>query len=201
MKTSIFVVIAFIIGIICGKFELLPESIARSQAGVYTLWILIFLVAIGIGSNIDVWKIAKRMHFKIVLVPLSVITGTLLGAGIFSIFLPDITMSQSLAVGSGFGYYSLSSVIISQLDGETLGLIALISNLIREIVTLLISPVFARFFGRLAPIASGGATTMDTTLPIITRVCGKDYAVIAIFSGMVLTILVPFLVPLLLRLQ
>jgi uncharacterized membrane protein YbjE (DUF340 family) len=51
------------------------------------------------------------------------------------------------------------------------------------------------FFGKLAPVASGGATSMDSTLPIIVTASGKEYAMISVFSGIVLTILVPFLVP------
>ena len=54
--------------------------------------------------------------------------------------------------------------------------------------------VFVKYFGKLAPIASGGATSMDTTLPVITKFTGTEYAIIAVFSGTVLTIIVPFLV-------
>ena len=75
-----------------------------------------------------------------------------------------------------------------------MGVIALLSNISREIITLLFTPVFARYFGKLAPISSGGATSMDTTLPIITKYIGSDYAIISIFSGVVLTILIPFLI-------
>jgi len=35
---------------------------------------------------------------------------------------------------------------------------------------------------------------MDTTLPIITLNSGKDFAILALFSGVVLTIAVPILV-------
>jgi len=64
------------------------------------------------------------------------------------------------------------------------------------VITLIGSPVLSKYFGKLAPIASGGATSIDTTLPIITRYSGKEYAVIAVFSGTVLTIIVPFTVTL-----
>ena len=198
MKNSIFIILFFIIGFLLGRFSLIPAQIAQSHVELWILYALIFFVGIGIGSNTDALKLIKRMHAKIVLVPVSIIIGTLIGAGLVSMLLSDISLVQGLAVGGGFGYYSLSSVIISKLHGETLGLVALISNLIREIITLLFAGVFARFFGKLAPIASGGATSMDSTLPIITKACGKEYAIISAFSGMVLTFLVPFLLPLLL---
>lgn len=196
MRNSIFISLCFVAGFSIGHFLNITERIVPSQMISYVLYALIFFVGIGIGANVGVWKNIRKMHLKIVLVPLSVIVGTFCGTALFSIFLSDISFRHALAVGSGFGYYSLSSVIISQTDGEVLGMVALISNLMREIFTLLTAPLCVRFFGKLAPIASGGATSMDTTLPIITKVSGSDYAILSVFSGMVLTILVPFLVPL-----
>ena len=99
-----------------------------------------------------------------------------------------------MAVGAGFGYYSLSSVFITQLHSQSLGVVALLSNIFREVATLLATPLLVSYFGKLAGIASGGATAMDTTLPVISRYSGQSYAIIAVFSGIVLTILVPFLV-------
>jgi uncharacterized membrane protein YbjE (DUF340 family) len=43
-------------------------------------------------------------------------------------------------------------------------------------------------------VASGGATTMDTTLPVIVRYCGSDVLVAAFSSGFVLSLLAPFMV-------
>ena len=100
-----------------------------------------------------------------------------------------------MAVASGFGYYSLSSIFITEISGETLGVIALLSNISREIITLLATPFFVKYFGKLGGIVSGGATSMDTCLPIISESTGKEWAIIAVFSGVVLTIIVPFLVP------
>lgn len=153
-----------------------------------------FFVGISIGIDKNVWKILKSAKFKILLVPLSVIIGTLIGVAISSIFLADVNIKEAMAVGAGFGYYSLSSIFITQLSGSVLGVIALLSNILREVITLLATPFLLKYFGKLAPIASGGATAMDTTLPIITKFVGKEYAIIAVFSGIVLTILVPFIV-------
>ena len=105
-------------------------------------------------------------------------------------------MFDCLAVGSGFGYYSLSSIFITEYKGPELGTIALLSNIIREIATLLLAPWMASVFGRLAPISAGGATTMDTTLPIIIKSCGQDLVIVSIFHGFVVDFTVPFLVTL-----
>jgi uncharacterized membrane protein YbjE (DUF340 family) len=50
------------------------------------------------------------------------------------------------------------------------------------------------FFGPLAPISAGGATTMDTTLPIITRTSGQDFVILSLFHGFLVDFSVPFLV-------
>lgn len=103
-------------------------------------------------------------------------------------------MADTLAVGAGFGYYSLSSIFITDLRGPELATVALLCNVMREIFTLLAAPLVARLFGPLAAVSIGGATTFDTTLPIITRAAGRPYAVVSIFHGCALDFSVPFLV-------
>lgn len=194
MKGSIIIIIFFTTGLFAGIKGLSPELLKETDGTLYALYLLMFLVGIGIGTDKNIWPMLKNMNLKIILLPLAIITGTLAGAGVCSIFLSEISLPDALAIGSGFGYYSLSSIIISQVRNETLGIIALLSNISREIFTLIFTPLLAKYFGKLAPIASGGATAMDTTLPIISRYSGKEYAILAVFSGVMLTLLVPFII-------
>ena len=198
MKGSLIILSFFTLGLIAGIYEILPEFLMQNDYSLYALYVLMFLVGIGVGSNKKSLSLIKSVNFKILLVPLSVITGTYIGVSIFALLQDKLSLVESLAVGSGFGYYSLSSVLISEVSSDTLGVIALLSNISREIITLLFTPIFARYFGKLAPISSGGATAMDTTLPVITKFIGSDYAIISVFSGVVLTILVPFLIAIIL---
>jgi len=199
MKNSLIILGFFALGLILGLTRFLPEVIMESDFSMYALYLLMFLVGIGIGADRSSWKVIKETNIKIILVPLCVIVGSLVGVAAISVFTPEIQIKEALAVGAGFGYYSLSSIFITQISGETLGVIALLSNILREIITLLAVPIFVKYFGKLAGIASGGATAMDTTLPIISKYTGKEWAIIAVFSGIVLTILVPFLVPFILE--
>lgn len=200
MKGSLIILGFFVGGLLLGMYKLLPDHFLENDYSLYALYVLMFLVGIGVGSNKKSLEVIKSINFKILLVPLSVITGTYIGVSIFYLLQESLSLIDLLAVGSGFGYYSLSSVLITEVSGETLGVIALLSNISREIITLLFTPVFARFFGKLAPISSGGATSMDTTLPIITRYIGSEYAIISVFSGVVLTILIPFIIAIILQL-
>jgi len=198
MRNSIIIVVFFLAGLLVGLFALLPEAFSGSRMTLYVLYVLLFLVGIGVGANKHTLKLLRSVNLRIFLIPLSVIIGTFLGTLVYSLLDDSLSLRQCWAVGSGFGYYSLSSVLITEIAGESLGVIALLSNIIREILTLLLTPVLYRVFGRYAPVSAGGATSMDTTLPVITRTVGAEYAAISVFSGLVLTLLVPFLVPLIL---
>jgi len=199
MKNSLIILSFFVLGLILAVTRFLPTFIIESDFSMYALYLLMFFVGIGIGADRNSWKVIRETNIKIILVPLSVIIGSLVGVAVFALVLPQVNTQEALAVGAGFGYYSLSSIFITQISGETLGVIALLSNILREIITLLAAPIFIKYFGKLAGIASGGATAMDTTLPIIAKYSGKEWAIISIFSGIILTILVPFLVPFILK--
>ena len=198
MKNSIIIVLFFLAGLVFGIFAIFPETFSGNQMTLYVLYLLLFLVGIGVGANKHTLNLLRSVNLRIFLIPLSVILGTFLGTLVYSWLDDSLTLRQCWAVGSGFGYYSLSSVLITEIAGESLGVIALLSNIIREILTLLLTPLLSRVFGRYAPISAGGATSMDTTLPMITRTIGTEYAAISVFSGLILTLLVPFLVPLIL---
>jgi uncharacterized membrane protein YbjE (DUF340 family) len=194
MKSSLIIFTFFVTGVLAGISGKLPEGFDWDQIGSFALFLLMFLAGVGIGSDRNSWKVLATHNYKILWVPVIIITGTMLGAALIALILPSLTLRESLAVGAGFGYYSLSSIVITQIHSQSLGVVALLSNIFREVATLLATPFLVRYFGKLAGIASGGATAMDTTLPVISKYSGKEYAIISVFSGIVLTILVPFLV-------
>ncbi|WP_300673377.1 lysine exporter LysO family protein [Desulfoluna sp.] len=195
MKGSLTILCCFIAGVLAGLFADLPAVVTESDLTLWVLYALIFFVGIGIGGDAAAsFSVLKKSNIRIFLIPVAITFGSLTGAAVASLFLADISIRDALAIGSGLGYYSLSSIYITEMRGEVLGTISLLSNILREIVTLLAAPLLAAWFGRTAPIAAAGATAMDTTLPIIIRSSGKEFAILAIFSGIVLTIAVPILV-------
>ena len=137
-------------------------------------------------------RILRDLKGWVVLVPLMIIVGTFLG-GVAAWTMLDMSFRDVMAVAAGFGYYSLSSMLINQLADVSLGSMALISNMVRELVTLLFAPLFARVFGGLGPLSAAGAAS-DTCLPAIIRTSGERNTILGIFSGMVLTIAVPIFV-------
>lgn len=194
MKGSLIIVGFFILGIAAGLSGMVPESIIDGDLTFYALCALLLCVGIGIGSDRNIVTKFKSLDVRMALIPLGTALGTFAGSLVVSFILSGRSPLDCLAVGSGFGYYSLSSIFITEYKGAELGTIALLANIIREMITLLLSPVLAKVFGPLAPISSGGVTSMDTTLPIIMASSGEQYSAVSIFHGFILDFSIPFLV-------
>lgn len=194
MKGSLIIVSFFILGTLCGVYHLIPYDFSQSRLSFYALCALMFCVGVSIGNDPKTLKSFRSLNPRLVFLPVMTIVGTLAGCAAASLFLAHRSAADCMAVGAGFGYYSLSSIFITEAKGPELGTIALLSNIMREITALLCAPLLVRYFGKLAPISVGGATTMDTTLPIITRCSGQEFVIISIFHGFVVDFSVPFLV-------
>lgn len=185
----------FAAGVVLGLCGLLGESRAVHLLSTWSLRILMMMVGMSVGGDREMLCSLKTMNPKLLLLPLATIAGTYAGCILVNLFL-SYEVKDVLAVGSGFGYYSLSSVLISESRGAFLGTVALISNIIREVFTLLFTPLLVRVAGPLAPISAGGATTADTTLPVISSSCGQNFILVSVFHGFTVDLSVPFLVSL-----
>ena len=192
MKGSLIIVGFFVLGIVCGLMGWLPRP--SGDLSFLTLCALLFSVGVTVGNNTNLLKSFRSLDPRLMLLPLMTVAGTLVATAIAAAGLPGRSLTDCLAVGSGFGYYSLSSILITQYRGPELGTVALLANIIREVITLLGAPLLVKWFGPLAPISAGGATTMDTTLPIITRTSGQDFVILSLFHGFLVDFSVPFLV-------
>ena len=202
MKGSLTVVAFFVAGCLLGWISNTQQITLNDDISRYVLYFLMLQVGLSIGSDKNILKILKSIRPKLLLVPLATIIGTLTFSAIAALFISKWNIFECLAIGSGFAYYSLSSILITELKTASLGVqlatelgtIALMANIIREIMALLGAPLFVKYFGRFAPICAGGATTMDTTLPIITKYSGKDLVFLAILHGILVDLCVPFFV-------
>lgn len=194
MKGSLIIVGFFILGILFGLSGWLHIEDFGFDVSFTALAMLMFCVGISVGSDFSALRSLRTQSRTLLFLPLVTIIGTLAGCAAVSLVFPHRSIADMLAIGSGFGYYSLSSIFITEYRGPELGTVALLANIAREIITLLGAPLLYKWFGPLAPISSGGATSMDTTLPIITEVSGKEFVVLSIYHGFVVDFSVPFLV-------
>ncbi|NCB21625.1 MAG: lysine exporter LysO family protein, partial [Deltaproteobacteria bacterium] len=158
MKGSLIILFFFCSGVLLARLGLIPTYLLEHDFTVYALWLLMLLVGISIGSDRRLGEILRTLRPRVLLLPLATTVGTFAGTALVSLFL-SYSVSECMAVGAGFAYYSLSSIFISQYKGAELGTIALISNIARELITLLLTPLLARHLGPLIPISCGGAST------------------------------------------
>ncbi len=195
---ALLVAAAVLGGVLLGWAALPPSAVAYLDTAVTAiLAFLVFLVGIDIGGNRDAWRQAVAAGPRLLLVPLAVAAGSLAGAGLAGALL-GMPVREAVAVGAGFGWYSLSGVLIAATYSVELGAVAFLANVARELMAFLLIPVLVARIGKLPAIAPGGATTMDSTLPLITRVTDAPTALVAFVSGLVLTAAVPIIIPIIL---
>ena len=203
MKGSILIVGSFVAGCVVGRLGWLPNWWLGGSLSLVVLYALMFQVGVGIGSDSRLKEILRSITPRTILVPCATIVGTIISTFLISFAIVRWSATEVMAVGCGFGYYSLSSILVSSLKEAHIGLqaaaelgtITLIANVFRELMTLLLAPLMVRWFSPLGPICAGGATTIDVTLPVITRFSGRDWLFVSILHGVVVDFSVPFLVP------
>lgn len=184
----------FCLGLVLAWAALLPPVLTSHMSALYALYFLMTLVGISLGKDERMCDILRTLRPRTLLLPLATGVGTLLGSALAWLAV-DYSLTECLAVGSGFVYYSLSSVIITMSKGAELGAIALMANITRELLTFAAAPLIVRLFGPECLISCGGASTMDSTLPTVVRHAGVQWTFISIVHAMLLDFSVPFLVP------
>jgi uncharacterized membrane protein YbjE (DUF340 family) len=161
------------------------------------LYIVIFLIGIDIGTNFRLGEL-KKLGKNTLTLPMATLVGSILGGAVSALLL-GIEPRWGIAIGAGCGWYSLTGPLIAQYS-PVYGAVGFLGNLFREILTILLYPVLIRKLPADKAVSIGGATTMDTTLPIITRFGGREVTLVAFVHGFILTAIVPFIIPLLLGL-
>lgn len=202
MKASFVILIMFFLGALIGHYVPLPDALNHGDYTLAILLVLMFFIGFGMGYDKKAMKTMRDINPKFILVPIGTLLGTLIAVGLTSLILP-YSLGDTLALGSGMGYYSVSSLIIKSLKAEALGpamasrlgTIALLSNIIRELSAVVLTPILVKKFGPFAPISAAGVTSIDVALPSIRQYSGEQYAVVAIFHGLFFELSVPFLVP------
>ncbi len=152
-------------------------------------------VGFTIGGNKRVLLYMKVLGFRVVFLSLGILLGSVSSGLIWGYLLP-IPLSTSLMASSGMSYYSLTGAFMTQVYGIEAGTYGFMVNVMREFFTVLLLPLLIRISLGSA-IASGAAGNMDTMLMPITKFVGKDLSLVTLITGVILTILVPFLLPIL----
>ncbi len=157
--------------------------------------LLVFMFLIGLDlarSPLD----RSWLNWKILLVPLGCIIGSILGACVAGLLISNISLKDLIMLSQGYGFYSMSGIVVTELRNAELGSVALMNDLFREIFAILLMYMIGWRYPRSA-ISSAGATAMDVTLPMVKQACGNAFIPHAMVSGFILSVLAPILLSIL----
>ena len=179
-------------GVIAGLIFKQPLS-ALSQIINLLLFILLFVI----GHQMRVGGVALKdaIFNKTGMKLAAIIIVSSLVAGIIAALILDIPLRQGLMLSSGFGWYTLSSILDSQLINQEFGTTAFFIDFSRELVAIIFLPSLGRYFP-VSLVGYCGGTAMDFSLPIIKQNLHSSCVILAISSGMILSLAVPILIPL-----
>lgn len=187
-------IISLILGIVCGQWVFNPEIVVLcSQIADIALYLLMFAVGISVGMNKEAFKKIKQYHIKIFIIPIGTIIASCI-AGILGAVLLGEPLREGACIASGLGWYSLSGVLLTDLISANVGAVAFLSNLLREIFSFFSIPFIAKHFNYYTAIAPAGATSEDTTLPMMMKYTSEDAVMISVFNGVLCSAAVPILI-------
>ena len=185
LKLCLVVLIGFFIGLWGKGWVSLPFG-----SSTYVLVVLIFCVGIQLRNNgisIRAVFFNRRGMITGAIFVLTSLLGGIIGAQVL-----NVPVVQGLAVSSGLGWYSLSSVTLNNAWGPIWGSIAFFNDLSRELISLFIVPLFMQHY-RSTAIGYTGATAIDCTLPIIQKAGGVEVLPLAFSFGFITNIAPPVL--------
>lgn len=202
MKGSLIVLLMFIGGICLGLSGGMDGDAFADDTTTWLLYALVVQIGFGLGFGGNLRRILGSVSPRLLLLPVVTISGTLAFTALAGWCLGGWSVPDYLALASGMGYYSLSSVLIIDIKGRMwglqaatqLGMLAVLTNIIREMTALVAGPWLGRRFGRFAPVTAAGVTSMDVTLPMIAGCSGPEMVPVALMHGIVLEACVPLLV-------
>ncbi|MDF9433268.1 lysine exporter LysO family protein [Chromohalobacter israelensis] len=189
------VVLGILFGAAARHWELWVVHAWAEPLAEWALYLLLALIGCQLrNSGMPLKQILLNRHG--LAIAICVALSSLLG-GLLAAPLLDLRWNEGLAMAAGFGWYSLSGILIGDQLGPVLGGVAFFNDLARELFAFLLIPLVIHRATPLA-IGYGGATSMDFTLPVIQQHGGVSCVPIAIVNGFLLSLLSPPLILLLL---
>lgn len=188
------IIISIFIGIFCGL--LLKSSFLLNSVDIFIklgLCLLLFFVGIDIGNYKNLAKSLRKIKKKVIFLPIITILGSIFGGFITASFL-SLSFPETIAISSGMGWYSFSAIELAKIDAN-LGAIAFLSNVFRELLAILLIPFIAKYLDGYEAISCAGAPAMDSLLPFINRNTPANMAIVSFYSGLIITLVIPILLP------
>lgn len=188
------IIAAVAAGIALGHFLIPPAWISLCGPLITIgLCLILFLVGVDMGRQGGVWRDIKEAGLRVLLIPAAVAAGTLAAAAAAGLLLP-LSVKDAMAAGAGLGWYSLAPMLLADYS-PTVSAVAFLSNVIREVLSIILIPLVARRLGFIECVALPGAAAMDTVLPVVVKSTHDRITIYSFVSGVILSFAVPVLVP------
>ncbi|WP_337127486.1 lysine exporter LysO family protein [Proteus terrae] len=179
------VVVGFFVGL-TGWSIFHYASHASQGALIFLLW-LVGLQLRNSGMSPKQILINRRGTTIAVVMGVSALAGGALAA-----YLLGLPMKMGLAIASGYGWYSLSGIVLTDAFGPVIGSTAFFNDLMRELAAIMLIPIIVNRYRNTA-LGICGSTSMDFTLPVLQRSGGVSIVPAAIVHGFVLSLITPIL--------
>lgn len=199
---TIAILISVVIGIISGHLfvsRLFPnygdfENLSGNGM-VIGLCFMLFFIGLDFGLSGTIVDNLKKAGLSIFIFPVVIVLGTLIAAFLCGLVMP-ISQKEALAIGAGFGWYTLAPIVITEQGYAIAGAISFMHNVMRELGGIVLIPIVAQKIGYLESISLPGVAAMDICVPLVERACGEKIVIYSFLVGLLQSGLVPVLVPL-----
>lgn len=190
---SLKICLVLVLGFLCG---LVPLSIWTHTELVSKVILVLLLLLVGIQLRSNNITIKQIIINKIGIMTTIIVTVSALLGGVVVSYCLDQPLKTSLAMSSGFGWYSLSGILMTEAQGPIIGSITFLNDILRELSAIILIPSLIKRF-KLTALGICGATSMDFTLPMLQKGGGISMVPPAIVQGFLLTLIMPILMTLL----
>jgi uncharacterized membrane protein YbjE (DUF340 family) len=185
---------SIVAGVLAGMFLMPPDlTYILDYSLIGSLIVLYAGVGVSQGANKEVFRYVRILGLRILFLPAGIFVGSVAG-GLIAGLLLDVPLYIPVLSASGMSFYSITGAYMSQVYGIEIGTYGFIVNVMREFFTVLLLPLLIKI-SKGSPIAGGASGNMDTMLAPVTKFVGTELGLVTLFTGTVLTFLVPIVLP------
>jgi len=176
-------------GLYCHRFGWQHTPLGGALLNI-SYWLYALLILIGMElAKVHISR--SWLSPQVLLIPLTVVLASLATGALISLATGE-KLTTALALSSGFGWFSLSGALAGEHLGDNYAGVALLTDLFRELLGIATVFLLGNRFA-VSSIGVCGATATSTTLPFVRKAYAYEFVPVAIISGLVLTVLAPFL--------
>ncbi|CUX97178.1 lysine exporter LysO family protein [Candidatus Hoaglandella endobia] len=186
LKLCFMVVAGFILGL--SHWSCLNLATQASE-----LLLILLLCLVGVQLRNSEMKLRQIILNRRGLLLTLIVAISALAGGAMAALLLGLPLATGLALASAYGWYSLSGILMTEAFGTVIGSTAFFNDLLRELLAIILIPLLMRRSHNTA-LGLCGATSMDSTLPVLQRSGGIEVLPAAIVQGFLLSVLAPVLI-------